>query len=115
MEVRMGRYNSFYFDSECTFCGTRELRDFQAEIGVLVWDNYELGDEIRWELLASRPIPIGPNGERPDGHYWATGIAHCRHCREDLIGRVLIRNNQYVGVEIPDVPDGLYDWGTLPE
>lgn len=111
----MGRYNSFYFDSECTFCGTRELRDFQAEIGVLEWDNYEPCDKILWKAHTSRVPYIGPRWEKPEGSFWATGIARCTHCQEDLIGRVLIRNNRFVGVEFPDVPDGLYDWGTLPE
>lgn len=111
----MGRYNSFAINIQCPFCSHKEILAFEASIGVLVWDYYEVSDEIRWELPALRPIPIGPNGERPDGSYWATGIAHCRHCREDVLGRVFIRNNRFVRVEFPDVPDGLYDWGTLPE
>jgi len=111
----MGQYNSFHTTLRCPRCGLEADHGFQADIGALEWDDYEVGDQINWVPRVSRRAPIGPDPFSSARSLWATAVGQCSGCRSELIGRAIVRGNCFVGIELPSTPDGLYDWGPLDE
>lgn len=110
----MSHFNYFIATVVCPGCGREAELQFQADIGVLRFDSYHVGDTIVRESRPGERFPIGPDPAcdwaRP---FWATGLEHCDACDRDVRARIEVRQGRFTAA-VPD--DGITDdfaWGYL--
>jgi len=110
----MAHFNYFIARVACPECGREQEFQFQADIGVLRFDSYHVGDAIRNEQLPGERFPIGPDPScdwtRP---FWAAGLDHCDACDRDVRARIEVRRGRFAAA-VPDeeISDD-FAWGYL--
>lgn len=117
----MAKANYFEAGTECPHCHFASPMSFEADIGVLEYNVYHVGDLVitRVPLLPKRgryPKPIGPDlgvdWERP---FWAVGISRCPVCRRDVFARVEIHDRRFFAVRPTPEPIDLFAWGPIAD
>ena len=117
----MSRFNWFHATVTCPHCGTVVRLAFQADVGVLKWDDFEIGDLVIKEVpllprTEKHARPIGPSldidVERP---FWAAGLEECPNCKRNIHARIEICDRRFSRVQVSSTPLGLFDYGQISE
>ena len=109
----MRRSNLFIEQARCPHCGDESLVAFQADIGVLEWQTFQVGDRVFGILRNAKKPPAGPAPGLEGRDFWAHGVGDCPSCGRDLWCRIEVRSNRFASLDVvpePAEPDG---WGTL--
>jgi len=110
----MAYFNYFIAKAACPSCHRTQDFSFQADIGVLRWDSYFLGDTIAHKSLPGERFPLGPDPScdwtRP---FWAAGLDRCKECDTDVKARIEVHHSRFEAA-IPDnnITDD-FAWGYL--
>lgn len=110
----MSYFNYFLAELACPSCGrTREFK-FQADIGVLRFDSYALGEQIANERRPGERFPIGPDPSCDwDRPFWAAGLDRCAACESDIRVRIEVRSRRFDAAVPDDRPRDDFAWGYL--
>jgi hypothetical protein len=110
----MAIFNYFVARVPCPICGTVADLHFQADIGVLRLDGYNIGDVVVHDASPGEKVRIGPDPTvdwlRP---FWAAGLARCPLCVKDVTARIEIRSARYTAAVIDRDLTDLFAWGYL--
>lgn len=115
----MGRFNSFWGILECPACHVEERIEIQAEVGLVQWDFFELGNPIWGRPVESNGSFISPEDGLEDSSFWAHGIGMCPQCRVTLYARIEIQKGIFVKLAVAPSPnesdssDFLGRWGLI--
>jgi ssDNA-binding Zn-finger/Zn-ribbon topoisomerase 1 len=117
----MGRYNSFWGILKCPACHAETKQEIQAQVGLVQWNVFEIGDRI-WGLpVESGSSFIAPEEGLEDSSFWAHGIGLCPNCQAFFNARIEIRKVIFERLAVvPSPPESeLYEfldrWGLLAE
>jgi hypothetical protein len=111
----MSRYNWFNVSVTCPTCGSTGEVDFQADIGILDWKTYSVGDVVIGPVASTgKRLHRGPGDDLDyfrENDFWAAGLAVCLSCKGDVWGRVEIRSGVFERVILSESELGPQDWG----
>jgi hypothetical protein len=117
-ELKPRKKNAFFAKVECPHCHAISRVEFQALIGVLVYESFEIGDVVI-KTVPPEPTdehPVGPSveciWERP---FWATGKGWCPACHDELTARIEIRERRFSEARPTLEALDLFAWGSLPD
>jgi hypothetical protein len=92
---------------------------FQADIGELVWQVFNIGEQVvdidvESEMKMKNPQYGGPPDTSLD--FWAYALGICSVCGNDIWAQVNVRSKRFESIIIIDkAPEDIYGWGLLPE
>lgn len=116
----MARTNYFSATITCPTCHVEQVVDFEADIGTLDNDVFQIGDQVL-KTVPPRPtrsgknrIPVGPamdvDWQRP---FWAVGVARGEACGHEVVARIHVRDARFTAA-IPTLdPLDVVAWGYL--
>jgi len=110
----MGRYNKFTCEESCPHCAADVVFEFQADVGLLQWRTYSIGNKISGaKANLPKPEQFGPSRELLESgrDFWAYGLAVCPTCTQEVWARLTFRRGIYDSCSLIDPPSDPYAWG----
>ena len=117
----MGRYNNFICALECPTCHQRSEIDFQADVGLLEWTRFHLGDQVFGNPPQTKDAPIAPAPGLEHSDFWSHGVGMCVKCKSNVYARIEIRSNKVDRITLVQSPpdhlafDFLNKWGLIDQ
>lgn len=110
----MSRYNEFAGAVRCTACSRISEVAFQADIGVLEYRQFSIGDVV-WGLAPEmRRSPVGPEPQAVGRDIWAYGLGRCPSCRAELWAVIEVQGGRFTRLVLTPEPEEPDAWGELP-